>query len=39
MMCLRSAKIVASNDRQFSVIVKPMATIFKPNRKHIISVA
>ena len=39
MMCLRSAKIAATNDRHFSVIVKPREAIFKSNRKHFISVA
>ena len=39
MMCLRSAKIAATNDRHFSVTVKPREAIFKPNRKHFISVA
>ena len=39
MMCLRSAKIAATNDRHFSVTVKPREAIFKPNRKLIISVA
>ena len=39
MMCLRSAKIAATNNRHFSVTVKPREAIFKPNRKHFISVA
>ena len=39
MMSLRSAKIAATNDRHLSVTVKPRAAIFKPNRKHFISVA